>query len=119
MKLTSDRRLDGVDEGFTLIELLVVIVVLGVLATVVVMALGGIRDDSQDSACPADFRILNTATEAYFVQFDATTIPQAVPTPDGYEQTIVDAGLMRQVSDWYDLDATGNLIVPTGSPCMI
>ena len=35
------------DEGFTLIELLIVIVILGILATVVVFAVGGITDRGQ------------------------------------------------------------------------
>ena len=38
------------DEGFTLIELLIVIVILGILATVVVFAVSGIRDSGDQSA---------------------------------------------------------------------
>ena len=42
------------DEGFTLIELLIVIVSLGILATVVVFAVGGITNRGKKSACDAD-----------------------------------------------------------------
>jgi prepilin-type N-terminal cleavage/methylation domain-containing protein len=115
----SVSRHDGDDSGFSLIELLVVILILGILAAVVVLAIGVFRDDAEDSACPADFRNLITASEAYFVQFDTTTIPQANATGDGYEQTLVDVGLARQVSQWYDLEADGELAVPAGSPCTI
>ena len=56
------------DEGFTLIELLIVIVILGILATVVVFAVGGITDRGQESACDADFKTLEVAYEAYRAQ---------------------------------------------------
>jgi prepilin-type N-terminal cleavage/methylation domain-containing protein len=116
----ADTALTGDDEGFSLIELLIAIIVLGILAAVVVLAVGGLRANAEDSACPADFRNLITATESYFVQFDTTTIPNPYGTdPDGYEQTLVDVGLARQVSEWYDLDTDGELLVPAGSPCTI
>jgi general secretion pathway protein G len=55
-------------KGFTLIELLVVIVILGILAAVVVFAVGGITDKGQSSACKTDARTLRTAAEAYTAQ---------------------------------------------------
>jgi prepilin-type N-terminal cleavage/methylation domain-containing protein len=56
------------DEGFTLIELLIVIVILGILATVVVFAVGGITDKGETSACKADVKTVEVAMEAYFAQ---------------------------------------------------
>jgi general secretion pathway protein G len=53
------------DKGFTLIELLVVIVILGILAAVVVFAVGGITDKGNTSACKVDTRTLRTSQEAY------------------------------------------------------
>ena len=41
-------------KGFTLVELLVVIVILGILAAVVVFAVGGSTDKAQTSACKAE-----------------------------------------------------------------
>ena len=52
------------DEGFTLIELLIVIVILGILATVVVFAVGGITDQGQTSACKAELKTIEVAVEA-------------------------------------------------------
>jgi prepilin-type N-terminal cleavage/methylation domain-containing protein len=49
------------DEGFTLIELLIVIIILGILATVVVFAVAGIRDSGDKSACEAELRSVETA----------------------------------------------------------
>lgn len=52
--------------GFTLVELLVVIVILGVLAAVVVFAVGGVKDRGAQSACKADTAALAAAEEAHF-----------------------------------------------------
>ena len=51
--------------GFTLIELLIVIVVLGILAAVVVFALGGVTGKSTIAACKADGATLSTALAAF------------------------------------------------------
>jgi prepilin-type N-terminal cleavage/methylation domain-containing protein len=53
------------EEGFTLIELLIVIVVLGILAAVVVFALGSVTGKSAASACSSDAKTVETAIAAY------------------------------------------------------
>jgi general secretion pathway protein G len=49
-----------------LIELLVVIVILGVLAAIVVFAVGGVTDKGKASACKTDLKSVEVAEEAYF-----------------------------------------------------
>ena len=72
-------RLDAArkDDGFTLIELLIVIVILGILAGIVVFAVGGITDRGANAACKADKKTVEVAVEAYRakknVYPDATT----------------------------------------------
>jgi prepilin-type N-terminal cleavage/methylation domain-containing protein len=43
-------------DGFTLIELLIVVIILGVLAGIVVFAVGGTADSSGATACKAEAR---------------------------------------------------------------
>ncbi len=62
------------DEGFTLIELLIVIVILGILATIVVFAVRGVTQDSQENACKATQKTYQTAIEAWYAGGEATTL---------------------------------------------
>ena len=52
--------------GFTLIELLIVIVILGILAAIVVLAIGGLKGSSKSAACDAEAKTIETAEDAYF-----------------------------------------------------
>ena len=56
------------ERGFTLIELLIVIVVLGILAAVIIFALGGVAGKSVVSSCNADAKTVQTAVAAYQAQ---------------------------------------------------
>jgi general secretion pathway protein G len=66
--LAQIRKARQQESGFTLIELLIVIVIIGVLAGIVVFAVGGITNTGQDAACKADIKTVKTAVEAYRAQ---------------------------------------------------
>jgi general secretion pathway protein G len=55
-------------EGFTLIELLIVVVILGILATIVVFAVGTTTDNAKSSACKTDVSTAQTGVDAYKAQ---------------------------------------------------
>ena len=82
------RKARQEESGFTLIELLVVIVILGVLAGIVVFAVGGITDRGNASACKSDVKTVEVASEAYFAKNSA----YAADMP-----ALVAANLLREV----------------------
>jgi prepilin-type N-terminal cleavage/methylation domain-containing protein len=105
------------DSGYTLIELLLVIVVLALLATVVVVSTRGFTSDAQDASCAEDAKILESAAVVFMGRSSVDEIPAASPTPDGYEDTLVNHQLLRRRSVYYDLDAHGNVLPAVNSPC--
>ena len=62
-KMIERARSD--ESGFTLIELMIVIVILGVLAGIVIFAVGGITDNGNVAACKSDVKTVDVAVEAY------------------------------------------------------
>jgi prepilin-type N-terminal cleavage/methylation domain-containing protein len=103
--LTLVQNARARDRGFTLAELLVVIVVLGVLSTVVVFAVGGVRSSADDSACAADRATLVKAEEAYRATHDVYAT----------EAQLVGAKLLRAHSTRYDIVASSDTfdVAPT------
>ena len=74
-------------------ELLVVIVILGILAAVVVFAIGGTQTQAKVSACQAEKATVETAYEAYKAQHDDAAPPV---TPPGQLGTLVADGYLKR-----------------------
>lgn len=64
MRVLNERMKARGQGGFTLIELLVVIAILGILAGVVVFAVGNLTQDAEDNACAIELRTIQTAASA-------------------------------------------------------
>jgi prepilin-type N-terminal cleavage/methylation domain-containing protein len=82
------------DKGFTLVELLIVIAILGVLATITVLSVRGISNNSVSSACRADTKTYQVAIEAYAAQNNGT-----LPT----EAQLLSTGLIKSSSNRIDV----------------
>jgi prepilin-type N-terminal cleavage/methylation domain-containing protein len=67
--LKSNRKMFGA--GFTLIELLVVMVIIGILATVGLVAFASAQARSRDARRKSDLKQISTALELYYSDYGA------------------------------------------------
>jgi prepilin-type N-terminal cleavage/methylation domain-containing protein len=112
--LAQIRKLRTDEGGFTLIELLMVIVILGVLATIVVFAVGGITDKGDTAACKANLSTVATAEEAYYAENSSyATLAQLVP---GFLHSVPNTVTVNPATGAVSgVDATG--LSPKGPDC--
>lgn len=108
---SSKTRSNREQGGFTLIELLIVIVVLGIIAAVVVFALGGVNAQAAVAACKADATTVQTAVTAHETQNGgsfptssssltggSTTYLQSWPSSPNYTISLVSGTVMIATS---------------------
>ncbi len=61
-------------KGFTLVEVLIVISIIGLLASIILVGLGGFRAKGRDTRRIADLRGVQAALELYYTKFNAYPI---------------------------------------------
>jgi len=71
------------EDGFTLIELLIVIIVLGILAAIVVFAVGSTRSDSVKSACKTNEKAIQLGVEAVNTNIGHYPVGASIDTQAG------------------------------------
>ncbi|MGQ0826157.1 MAG: type II secretion system protein [Actinomycetota bacterium] len=63
------------EKGFTLVELLIVVVILGILAGIVVFAVGNLTDTAKTNACKTEADTFRTAVLAYKTNHPTNSLP--------------------------------------------
>ena len=107
-----------IERGFTLVELLIVIVILGILAGIVVFAVGNLSSNAQSTGCNAEKTSIQDALESYKAQ--AGVYPTAAAAGGGSHKamdlltgnaaTAPPFGtLLKTVPTLYSVDDSGNL----------
>jgi prepilin-type N-terminal cleavage/methylation domain-containing protein len=97
LRSTEDHQ-NVIEQGFTLVELLIVIVILGILAGIVVFAVGNLTSNAKTNACATEKSTIVTADEAY----KATTGAYAVDMA-----TLVAAGNLKTTPADYTVSNAG------------
>lgn len=89
------------ENGFTLVEVLVVISILGILAGIVVFAVGGLGDRGQATACTTDKKTIQVAQEANYAKNGVYAASTAA---------LVTNGFLSEASVWYSTSVTAGVV---------
>src|SRR5690349_21810627 len=96
---TTNRRTRGT--AFTLIELMVSIAIIGILAALLLSAIGGVKRHAQTTVCKNNVRQLGLAWQMYSHDNNDTLVPNLGPTQTRQDDAV---GIYRtwaaNVMDW-------------------
>lgn len=100
------------EKGFTLVELLVVIAIIGVLATLLLLQLGGARGKARDAKRLADITQIRTAIEQYFDDNNGTYPAMSLYDASDPLKTYIGLGRMANTTDPLDQAQYGYSTAP-------
>lgn len=118
---SEEDRKNIVEQGFTLVELLIVIVIMGILAGIVVFAVGNLTDTANKNSCITESDTVRTSVAAYKAA-NANAIPDwseltdaTSGTLDGSSVKFRDTTGTPGANEWYYNETTG--AVTEGASC--
>ena len=125
--IRQDDEKNLLEKGFTLVELLIVVVILGILAGIVVFAVGNLTDNAKNNACKADAASVETAAEAYKANSSTLAYPTQMSdltgangslksTPKAYDGAVV-AG-QTPAADKFRVTWGSGFALQRGSNCV-
>ena len=96
--------------------MIIVVLIVGLLASVVVVAVGGMRADAAEPPAPpiAEHSPWPSSPRR---EHGTGPIPADRHRHDRFERTLVDVGLLRAASSTHDIDAEGVIRAEGTSPC--
>ena len=106
------------EPGFTLIEILVVIVVIGILAGIAILHLSPLKDKGYTTTMIEDLRNLETAEEAYFIEY-ATYTPSLPPSSFMPSANNTYSITSATITGWSAVATTTQPMVSAPSTCHI
>ena len=83
--------------AFTLIELLIVVAIIGILATIIVVATADARDKGKDAAIKSNLDTIRKESAIYFLENNNSYWPQEDPSPN----------ILHRNCDFYTQDPPG------------
>src|SRR5204863_3900204 len=104
-QIRSHEDQNIIERGFTLVELLIVIVILGILAGIVVFAVGNLTSSAKSNSCATEKSTIITADEAYKAQTGSYTDTTG----------LVASGLLKSTPSSYYINSSGVVSPITGN----